>query len=284
MNSKLIASVVGALAGAGAVFGALSVESNRLFRPPPPDTVWMAEMTWPEYREALRQGVDTVLVPVGGTEQGGLHLALGKHDRVVADAVERAARRLGRTLVAPVMPYAPEGEFAPPSANLLLPGTIGISPAAMEAVAEGIARSLKLHGVRIIAFVADHGLTQAPLATVARRLNAEWPGGPLVLHLADYYHANGQTEWLLERGETSGTIGYHAGIRDTSELMFVWPDGVRNDRLVSRRLDLGEATGAVGDPGQATAETGRAMIELKIDRLVAAITKARRRPPRAAVE
>ena len=277
MNSKLIASVVGALAGVGAVFGALSVESNRLFRPAPPDTIWMAEMTWPEYREALRQGVDTVLVPVGGTEQGGLHLALGKHDRVVSAAVERAARRLGRTLVAPVMPYAPEGDFAPPGANLLLPGTIGISPAAMEAVAEGIARSLKLHGVRIIAFVADHGLTQAALANVARRLNTEWPGGPLVLHLAAYYHTNGQIEWLLERGETQKSIGYHAGIRDTSELMFVWPDGVRNDRLLSRRLGLGEATGAVGDPGQATAETGRTMIKLKVDRIVAAITEARRR-------
>ncbi|MEO5671199.1 MAG: creatininase family protein, partial [Ramlibacter sp.] len=38
------------------------------------------DLTWTEVRDALRAGTTTVILPVGGTEQNGAHMALGKHN------------------------------------------------------------------------------------------------------------------------------------------------------------------------------------------------------------
>jgi creatinine amidohydrolase len=50
---------------------------------------------------------------------------------------------------------------------------------------------------------------------------------------------------------------------DTAELLAVDPAGVRPGLLSPRTWPSG-ATGAAGDPSRATAEIGRALIELKI--------------------
>ena len=38
---------------------------------PPPNTVWLEEMTWMEVRDALKAGKTTVIIPTGGVEQNG---------------------------------------------------------------------------------------------------------------------------------------------------------------------------------------------------------------------
>jgi creatinine amidohydrolase/Fe(II)-dependent formamide hydrolase-like protein len=270
-----IGLAIAVVAAVVAAVGAAALLSARTLRPPVPDTVWLAELTWPEVREALRQGVDTVLVPVGGTEQGGRHLVLGKHNHTVAHAAERAARRLGKVLVAPVLPYAPEGAFAPPAGNMAFAGTLGLRDSTLAAWAEDIARSLKVHGVANIVFLADHGQSQAPLATTAARLDRAWrAGGTRVVHVAAYHGvtAREQREWLLANGFEPAAIGSHAGIADTSEAMFVFPAGVRRDRLGGTSP---EPTGASGDASKADAKTGEAMLELKIKQVVAAVRRLR---------
>src|SRR5262250_3338564 len=74
-----------------------------------PDTVLLEELTWTEVRDAVRAGKTTVIVPVGGTEQNGPHMALGKHNARVKALSARIARELVNTLVAPVVTYVPEG-------------------------------------------------------------------------------------------------------------------------------------------------------------------------------
>lgn len=270
-NRWRIALAIAVLAAAGAA----ALLSARTLRPPVPDTVWLAEMTWPEVREALRQGVDTVLVPVGGTEQGGRHLALGKHNHIVAHAVEQAARQLGKVLVAPVLPYAPEGAYDPAAGNMAFTGTLGLRDSTLAAWAEDIARSLKAHGVPNIVFVADHGQSQAALAATAAHLDGAWrAAGTRVLHIAAYYGvvASGQRQWLLAKGLDAAAIGSHAGITDTSELLFVHPEGVRRDRLGGASP---EPTGASGDASKADAKTGEAMLGLKIEQIVKAVRRLR---------
>ena len=78
-----------------------------------PDTVFLEELTWTEVRDALRAGRTTILLPTGGTEQNGPHMALGKHNYIIKYTSERIARRLGNALVAPVMAYVPEGDIDP---------------------------------------------------------------------------------------------------------------------------------------------------------------------------
>lgn len=274
---RWLATVAAGLAvGLAAVFGVNHYLVADALKPQPPATVWLDQLTWPEVRQALENGVDTVIVPFGGTEQGGLHLALGKHNHIVAAAAAQAAHELSNVLVAPVMPFAPEGAFAPPSLNMAYAGTLGLRPATLAAVAADLAESLKSHGVQNIVFITDHGLSLKPLSQVAERLDNAWRGeGTRVIHVADYYSANGQAEWLKKQGHSPRQIGTHAGIRDSSELMHVRPAGVRPKRLHAPSIRFQEPIGTDGDPSLATAEIGEVMLDLKVQAVVTAIRKLR---------
>src|SRR5262245_36646814 len=91
-----------------------------------PDTVMLEELTWTELRGQIRAGKTTVIVPIGGTEQNGPHMALGKHNVRVKALSERIARALGNALVAPVLAYVPEGSLQPPTGHMRFPGTLTV--------------------------------------------------------------------------------------------------------------------------------------------------------------
>jgi len=250
--------------------------AERPLTAPLPATVRIADMTWVEVRSAIAAGYTRVIVPSGGIEQNGPHMILGKHDRIVAWTSERIANELGHTLVAPVVSFVPEGAFAPPSGHLRFPGTIGVTEEAFAGTLEGIARSLKAGGFKTICFIADHGASMKPQAEVAARLTREWSGeGITVLSVDDYYTAAGdeQTQYLEAQGETLATIGQHAGITDTSELMAVDPSGVDLTRLSALPFRA-EPTGIDGDPRRASAERGRALLEIKVQAAVRQIRAA----------
>jgi creatinine amidohydrolase len=252
---------------AGAVAAGLAVTffiTNRPLTAPLPNTVHIADMTWVEVRAALEQGFTTVIVPSGGIEQNGPHMILGKHDYIVKHAAERIAGDLGKTMVAPVISYVPEGGYDPPTGNMQFPGTIGVTEPVYAGIVEGIARSLKAGGFRTIVFIADHGGSQAPQAETIARLNAEWAGkGVRVIHGDAYYADDAQIALLLKQGESRAAIGQHASIIDTSELMAVNPRGVDLGRLAGLRLSR-QSTGIVGDPARASAERGNELLEMRI--------------------
>jgi creatinine amidohydrolase/Fe(II)-dependent formamide hydrolase-like protein len=254
---------------------ALTIASRPLTAPLP-NTLKMADMTWVEVRSAIAQGYTRVIVPSGGIEQNGPHMILGKHDHIVGFAAERIAAELGRTLVAPVVSYVPQGSYAPAQGNLRFPGTIGLPDDVYAGVLEGIAKSLKLAGFKTICLIADHGGSAKPQAELAQRLSREWAAdGVKVISVDDYYGAAGeeQNKLLIGQGETSRTIGQHAGISDTSELMAVHPQGVDLTRLASFPFPR-EPTGADGDARRASAERGRALIALKVESAVRQIKAA----------
>jgi creatinine amidohydrolase len=231
---------------------------------PLPDTVQIADMTWVEVRSALARGYTTVIVPSGGIEQNGPHMVLGKHDYIVGWSAVEIAKELGRTLVAPVVPYVPEGDYDPPTGHLRFPGTIGIPEEVYAGMLEGIARSLKAGGFKTICFIADHAGSLRPQTEVAERLSREWgKQGVRVIDVSDYYADAAETDYLKSQGETPGAIGQHAGISDTSELMAVHPEGVDIQRYADTTFAL-EASGASGDPIKSSAERGRALLNIKI--------------------
>ncbi|MCJ2047279.1 creatininase family protein [Methylobacterium sp. J-078] len=269
----LVAAKWGTLCLAALVAGLAFV--GRPLTAPLSGEVEIARMTWVEVRGAVARGATTVLVPSGGIEQNGIHMVTGKHDRIVGWAARRIAEGLGRTLVAPVISYVPQGAYDPPEGHLRYPGTIGVPDAVFAGTLEGIARSLKGAGFRTIGFLADHGASTGPQREVAERLSREWaPQGVRVVDVSAYYDDAAQLDWLRAAGETMETIGRHAGIQDTSELMAIWPEGVDLDRLAGIGLRA-EATGAGGDPSRASAERGRTLIDMRVRAAVAQIEDAR---------
>lgn len=243
---------------------------------PPGTSLHLEELTWIELRDHQAAGTTTVLLPIGGTEQSGPHIALGKHNTRVRVLAGLIAQQLGHTVVAPVLAYVPEGAISPPAAHMRFTGTLSIPDAVFEAVLEATARSLRQHGFRDVALLGDHGGYQKSLDKVATKLNREWAGagGPRcrVHALPDYYHAAqaGHAELLAARGFGAAEIGSHAGLADTALMLATDPSLVRKDQLV-RAARAGASEGVSGDPRRATAELGQIGVDRIVEASVAAL-------------
>jgi creatinine amidohydrolase len=239
-------------------------------------SVFLDELTWTELRDLIQSGKTTIIIPIGGTEQSGPDMALGKHNVRVKALAEKVARALGNALIAPVMAYVPEGSVNPPTAHMRFPGTITVPDDVFEKTLEYAARSFKLHGFRDIVFLGDHGGYQRDESVVADRLNREWAKTPARAHAVLEYYSVTQNDYvqaLKAKGYTNEEIGTHAGLADTSLMLAVDPSLVRVDRLPSDS-GLSSANGVYGDPRRATAALGQIGVDLIVSRTVTAIRKA----------
>ena len=245
-----------------------------------PGDPYIEQMTWTEIEGAMLAGKTTAIIPTGGTEQNGPHMVMGKHNYIITFAAGELARELGNALVAPTVAWVPEGSYDRPGFGDK-PGVITNPSPSYDNLLEATARSLHHHGFTEILFIGDSGGNQSGMEAVAARLAEEWADeGVKVIALSDYYRKGQEyaRAWLqAEYGYDPATIGSHAGITDTSAVMYVFPDGVRNDR----RMPRGGApdAGVTGDPSLATPEIGRMVIRFKV---VAALQQYRQEtaPPR----
>ena len=245
----------------------------------PASSAYLEDLTWTELRDRIAAGATTVLVPIGGTEQSGPQMALGKHNQRVKVIAGRIAQKLGNAVVAPTIAYVPEGAVEPPAGHMRFAGTISISEAAFEALLEGAARSFRQHGFREIVLLGDHGGYQKSLERVAAKLNREWAARPgaKVIALVDYYRASqiDFVEALKAKGFSVDEIGTHAGLADTALMLAIDPAMVRADALATA-ANAGPREGVHGDPRRATAELGQIGIALQVERSVQVIRDAAR--------
>jgi len=235
-----------------------------------PASVYIEDLTWTELRDRIAAGTTIVIIPIGGTEQNGPHMAIGKHNVRVRVLSGKIAGALGKAVVAPVLPYVPEGSIDPPSGHMRWPGTISVPEDSFAKTIEYAARSFKQHGFRDIVFLGDHGSTQKGEEAVAKKLDREWAATPVRVHAIVQYYEDGEAGFgkLLEgKGYPASEVGTHAGLADTSLTLAVAPDLVRTDRLKP-----GE--GVNGDPSRSSAELGNFGVDAIVTRTVAAIREA----------
>jgi creatinine amidohydrolase len=242
-----------------------------------PDTPFIEELTWEEIRDAIKSGKTTVVVPIGGTEKNGYHMVAGKHNYVVTYTANLIAQRLKNALVAPTIQYVPEGE---PDESV--PGAISLPSPAYDMLLDAAARSLRVHGFKDILFIGDSGPNQAGMTNVANRLNGEWKATDVkVFALTDYYSDSRvyHRAWLQAAyGYDEETVGNHAGISDTSQLMFVRPAGIRKDQI--KPWGGPQDSGVSGDPSKATPEIGKMGIEFKVNAAINQYKHLKNPPPR----
>lgn len=241
-----------------------------------PASVFLEELTTRQVAAALQQGTRTIIIPVGGTEQSGPHLTLGKHNIRVRVLAGKVAQQLGDTLVAPVLAYVPEGRIDPPTEHMRFAGTISIPESAFVAVLEAATRSLWQHGFHDVVLVGDHGGYQNAMQTLAGRLTASGAkSGNRVYYIGAYYRAT-QTSYvdsLKAQGLSAQQIGSHAGSADTALQMAVAPASVFPDLFEQAARD-GAKGGTVGDPRAANATLGQAGVDAVVRDSVVAIRKA----------
>ncbi len=241
------------------------------------NSVFLEDLTSFELRAAVANGSTTVLVPIGGTEQNGPHMALGKHNLRVKVLAGQIAQKLGNAIVAPVLAYVPEGAIFPPVAHMRFSGTISISDATFESILESTARSFKQHGFHDVVFLGDHGGYQKSEVRAAEKINKEWAadGRFRALALTAYYEASQAPyiQALRSKGYSDAEIGTHAGLADTSLMLAIDKSLVRMD-LLAEGAKTGPADGVYGDPRKASAELGQLGTRAIVERSVQAIQEA----------
>ena len=242
-----------------------------------PNSVWMDDYTSPELAWAVFHGAQVAIVPVGGSEQNGPHLTLRKHNVIIAAAAEQIARALGQTLIAPLIPIAPQSPLGEKNSNMAFSGTLSVNQDHFEAFVEDEVRSLHAHGFRLICLIPEHSGAIPPLRHLAEKLSNEWAKeNTRVLYVSGYHDVQDkqQVEYLAKHGVPKDKQGTHAGVADTSEAWAVYPAAIRTDKLADYSNQEFSQHGATGDTKLASAKLGQGLLSIKIAAAVGQITSA----------
>ncbi len=233
-------------------------------------SIFMEEMTWREIQSALETGVDSVLIPLGAIEQHGPHLPIFTDTWLGYALCGPVASKVGRMLVAPPV-YPGRSEH-----HMAFPGTITVSHETFKAVVKDYCRSLARHGFKHLVLLATHGGNFKAMHEVLPEIQAE---------LADvdvFGIVSQQTSGVSQQanrtlGLDPAKCGQHAGLTEASMLLATRPELVHmeyavegwmggygpdfSENLQKHGMKAFSEFGILGDPREATAETGVDIIE-----------------------
>lgn len=245
------------------------------------NTVFIEEMTWMEVRDALADGMTTVIVGTGGIEQNGPYVATGKHNFVLEATTEAIARQLGNALVAPIVKFVPEGRIDPPSGHMLYPGTVSVTQETFEALLTDIVASLAQHGFTDVVLIGDSGGNGRGMQAVADLMNEEWAGSARAHHIVEYYREDIWSCDFLKNelgihqqpDECAATRNeYHDDVHYSTIIATTDPERIR----VRQRLEAGlfSINGVDLVSAERAVEIGEALVEYRADLTVRAIRRA----------
>ena len=251
------------------------------------ETLFLEEMTWPEVETALADGYTSVVVAVGAIEQHGRHLPLlvdaARGDRLAL----KVARRLGRSLVGPTIRVGCSEH------HMGFPGTLSLRGDTLKAVCLDYVTSLARHGFRTVYLVPSHGGNFAPLATMLEELRAAAAPDCEVRAYTDLMEFVGLWEGAVREvaPELARRVGGHADIAESSEMLCIRPDLVREElaeagyvggfdaalaeRIFGEGLRAVTSNGVLGDPRGMSREIGERCIGRAAEGVVAAFKAVR---------
>lgn len=237
------------------------------------DTVFIEDMTWMEVRDAMVAGKDTVLIATGGVEQNGPYLVAGKHNVVLRGTTDAIARKLGKTLVAPIIGFVPEGAIDPPTSHMRYPSTVSLTEDTYRRLLMDVCSCYRTHGFKHVVLIGDSGGNQAGMKAVAEDLSAKWKDGKTTFtFIPEYYDYGSLKPWLEERGIKETDEGLHDDFAMEAIMLSIDPSSVR----MKQRIAAGKFTinGVDLAPVEKTVELGKKLIDYRAEITVKAIRKA----------
>src|SRR5580765_149380 len=146
------------------------------------------------YDKIHNQGMTSVLVITGGTEERGPHDVLGGHTIMSRYRGAVIAKRLGKTLVAPILPIAVQAtglsrtlNVAAP-ANAPQPGGVQMPADVFKQVQIAMVESMAMSGFKPIFLMGDHGGGQQQICEAAMEEDEKLsPAGVRVYFIYDFY-------------------------------------------------------------------------------------------------
>ena len=239
-------------------------------------SVYTEDMTWFEIRDAIAAGKNSAIVYAGGIEQNGPHMTVGKHNAIARYAAGQIAERLGTALVYPIVPFSPAGDQVEKTGHSRFVGTVSVSSEVFMGMVRQEALSALSGGFKNVFLMGDHGGGQNELKLVAENLDADWRGKGAKVRYVTFTKATEQTNALLAERKIPG--GGHAGVAETSQVMFLDAKWIRKDKLTAAKGLPEPTTGINGDPSPATPELGKTVLDFKIADAVAQIKTALSEP------
>ncbi len=220
---------------------------------------------------------DLLLLPIGSLERHGTHLPLGTDTIIAKFIAEKVAVRLTeqryKVFVLPPIWYGYTWSL------VHLDGTVTVDPVVLKSFIEEIMVSLANPRFPRILIINGHGGNKEPIElAVKEALLRLGPGVKL-----------GYVSWWEVLDERTlnevlpGSVPLHACEVETSILLYICPECVDVDALKScepvkprkrsilRSLEEVRelfSKGYLGDPRKASAEAGKVIVEVVIDRLV----------------
>jgi len=237
------------------------------------DSLFIEELTWMEVRDAMKAGKTTVLVASGGVEQAGPYLAMGKHNYICRATAEAIARKLGDALIAPVIPFVPQGDIDPPTHHMKYAGTISLTEDTYEQLLTEIGRCYRTHGFEHIIFLGDSFGNLQGMEHVAAALSRQWHGERTTIHyIPEYYNYAETTQWLAKQGIDQLPQGLHDDFMTTAMLLTIDVRLARTDeRLAAGNFRI---NGIDLTPLENTIAWGHKIIEYRAEKTAAAIRQA----------
>ena len=205
--------------GGGRGRGGPAVPATGVALPNTTNLVELEMMTWPEVKRAINElGKTTALVYNGGTETRGPQNVNGGHTLMARAMGKALAEKLGNAIVAPILAYSTNNSSPD------LPGTIGLTGPTFMAINREIARQLVQQGFKNVMLMGDHGGGQQQLDSLAKELESEFAAkGAHIYYVKDAY-APAQERFDMELLAEGLPCSSHAGIPDTSEMMYLGLD------------------------------------------------------------
>jgi creatinine amidohydrolase len=186
------------------------------------DVVELELLTHTEvYDKIHNQGMTSVLIVTGGTEERGPHDILGGHTIMARHHAIEIAKKLGKTLVAPVLPIAVAATGLRENTNQ--PGGVQMPPDVFKAVQIAQIESMAMNGFKDIYLMGDHGGGQQQIREAAGEMDQKLSAkGVRVYYVGDFYtKTHDDVDMYLY--EHKLPIGGHGAMMETSEMLYMEP-------------------------------------------------------------
>ena len=195
-----------------------------------PHTVFLGEMTSPEVETFLHEH-DTVIVPIGSTEQHGPHGPLLTDVLIPNEVARRVAPRV-HALVAPAVNY---GLSYP---HVGFTGLVHVRIPTFMSLVEDLCASLAAIGFRRIVFLNGHYDNTYAIAYACAAASDRLPAG-VVAYPINYWDGMSADEASEFFGPTTGL---HANRGETSAVLAIDPDLVDMDNANAEMPPFPEVT------------------------------------------
>jgi creatinine amidohydrolase/Fe(II)-dependent formamide hydrolase-like protein len=236
----------------------------------------------------INDGYTTVLIMTGGVEDNSMNLAMGKHNINNKLLGEMIARKMGKTLVAPLVTLEPGNA----GANVT-PGRAGpmITQATYRALLFDMGNYLRSMGFKEIYYMGDSGGNTGGMRFAADSLTKLYTGtaAPVYFkHVAEYYNHTSHVQPFIQNdlkipegiqiGASQGTSRLHEELGIDATMALIDPQSIRFEQRV--KAGTAEINGIKFESLAWLQDIGRKVADLRVKVTVDAITAYRATLPK----